>query len=554
MQKIEAMLEEYARLGFDTLPLKPGSKKPLSYNWQRFSPEQMWRGAPRDVNIGIRTGGASHLAVIDCDEQTQPGTFGNIQRWLDGLGIKPGMYPVVQTASRIGRHVYAKLDGFLPGNYRIIPESFGAGEFRYGQGAYVVGIPSVVDCQTYVLLMGNFNYLPTFSPADIYQILAKQPEIQHSTPSDIPNKKIPRRTLALLLGKGIEKYPTWSNADQAILTGLVNAGFDFNGVLQIFLEYPGTGRYQKLQKEESPERAMDYLQRSIDNAYMFAKSNESKARQDAKAALDYANARPWPGRTGVIDRLVFIANCQIAYKAGKLVYHASCRDLAEWAGVQSNRTAIAATYRLIAWGLLTLETKAIGSSANIYRLLACGQTYTLPHSSGRRECVSLSTHDAFRYSGLGKSAAEVFQALQREPLTVEELIERTGRHSKTISRALNRMSSLLDTETGELLPMVEPDGNQWHALAVDLDHIAQVLGTAGAGERQKAKHKQERCAHQRALELGRNLKTSINENKSLTHEINDFVCQRKAEYTNSYNKFHIDSGKCVSLRNQTRWN
>ena len=102
---------------------------------------------------------------------------------------------------------------------------------------------------------------------------------------------------------------------------------------------------------------------------------------------------------------------------------------------------------------------------------------------------------------MGKSAAIIWEVLQDGPATEKELAQRTGRHIKTVRNHLRRMAKLADTVTGEFIPMVEKIGDQWRALeGVDLDHVARVVRTAGAGKRQQEKHRQERSEHRRALE------------------------------------------------------
>jgi hypothetical protein len=66
------------------------------------------------------------------------------------------------------------------------------------------------------------------------------------------------------------------------------------------------------------------------------------------------------------------------------------------------------------------------------------------------------------------------------------------------------MTNLADPLTGEYLPMVaSDDGETYHALSVDLDRIAQVVGTAGAGERQRKEHARDRRLHASGLKKGR---------------------------------------------------
>jgi hypothetical protein len=116
----------------------------------------------------------------------------------------------------------------------------------------------------------------------------------------------------------------------------------------------------------------------------------------------------------------------------------------------------------------------------------------------------MSNHDVFRWSGLEKSACQVWQALRQHPARVDELAEATGRHAKTIERALNRMMNLVDPLTGECLSMIASDDNETYiALPVDLDRIAKIVGTAGIGERQRKEHAKERYLHALGLAKGK---------------------------------------------------
>jgi len=123
-----------------------------------------------------------------------------------------------------------------------------------------------------------------------------------------------------------------------------------------------------------------------------------------------------------------------------------------------------------------------------------------------------TSHDSFRWAGLGKTCSQVWDALEAGAFTDQELAQITGRHVKTIRRALKRMSSpdnLTDLRTGEVLALVERQGEKWERLPVDLDHVANVMCVAGIGEKQRAKHKAEREGHRCALELGRKLKPEV---------------------------------------------
>jgi hypothetical protein len=372
MQTVNAAIKQYAHIGFDTLPLRPGTKQALSCGWQHLSPEEMWGGAPGNANVGIRAGGKSHLAILDVDEKNKPGTFQNCQNLLAGLGYLPGDYPLVRTASGNGRHIYVTFEGDMTGSIAILSEDFGAGEFRHGPGAYGVAPPSVVEGNPYITLAGDFQRLPQLTTTDVIQFLRRLPI---SNPAPLPCSEfyphIPRRTLALMNGKGLERYSSRSEVDQAIITGLVNAGFDFDGVLHLFTKYPCAGRFQA----ESSKSALTYLRRSYDSACAYAASNESKGRQAAGAALEWAKSHPWPGKTGQYDKLMFIAHATIAYKAGRLEYNASARQLANMAGI-SPEAAMNATHRLCEAGLLKQVRDWVADYSNTYRIES--QTLTLP--------------------------------------------------------------------------------------------------------------------------------------------------------------------------------
>jgi DNA-binding Lrp family transcriptional regulator len=501
--QISDALMMYTELGFDAIPLIPGDKKPLLPGWQSRAIYRLWREVPANVNIGLRGGGLVQAAFIDCDEKNQPGTFEIIQRRMAGLGYMPGDYPVVSTASGVGRHIYVTFTGELPGDWRNLSSEVGEGEFRYGRGAFVAAPPSVIiSGYAYTLVDGDLRQLPNLALNDILPLLCNQEIITDR------KSKIPRLAFALLNGKGIERYRSRSETEQAILASLANVGFSFSDVLDLFNHNPAAGKYAEM-RGKSTKNAERWLQISYSEALHWTRTHESKERQIALAAIEWAGRTPWPGRTGAVDRTIFIAHMQIAYRAGRLTYAAACRDLAERAGVNST-TATNATRRLCEGGLLTLETKATVDYANIYGLsLTVDELNHSPSTPTVRKWLSMSTnHDVFRQCGLGKSAGEVWQVLQDGLATINELAERTGRHERTVKRSLERMAKLADPLTGECLPMVARiDGEVWQALPVDLDRIAHIVGTADAGERQRRKHIQERQAHKRSLLLGRKNQT-----------------------------------------------
>lgn len=107
--------------------------------------------------------------------------------------------------------------------------------------------------------------------------------------------------------------------------------------------------------------------------------------------------------------------------------------------------------------------------------------------------------------GLNKSAGDVYWCLLQASMNAKEISQHTGRSRRTVFRVLSRMSFILDTQTGEIISMVEKVGKEWHALDVDLDKIARIVGTYGKGMKQRKKHRDERRNHKRSLALGRKM-------------------------------------------------
>lgn len=498
---LEFVRKQYDELGFDTLPVVSGGKKPYPYAWHKRLPYRLWQNAPQNANIGIRGGGLADVAFIDCDEWK---TFEYVTNHLAGLGHRGDSYPVVKTASGTGRHIYITLTGELSGEARNLSNEIGKGEFRYGAGAMVVAPPSVLrDGSNYQLISGDFSIRPIIEVKDILPILGNR---------EIPNEIKPalsRKARTLLHGEDevIKTYSSRSEAEEALIASLVNAGLTFVEVLELFNRNPCAGKYAEL-KIKNPKNAERWLMNSYKEAEQWTKSHDSKARKFAKSAIEWAEGKAWQGRTGAVDQLIYLAHANIAYKAGRLNYAASSRDLADMAGI-GRTTASRSTWRLCNLGLIVPDKNAIADNANTYQLSNWDKAGHSLRTLTVRKCPTLSNHDVFRYKGLGKSAGQIYAILQESPASIEELAETTGRHIKTIARALDRMSKLSDSQTGEYLPMVESsDGKIYHSLPANLDRIAHIVGTAGKGIRQKKEHLKERRLHRKSLDLGRRMKAA----------------------------------------------
>jgi hypothetical protein len=507
--------KQFINLGFDAIPLKSKSKDPIAYNWQTQLTFTQWHNAPQDANIGLRAGGG-HV-FIDCDDKTIPGTYSNVTRWLDGLGYHEGDYPVVQTPSHVGRHVYATLTGALLGNWQKINSQMGAGELRYGPGAQVGTFPSVIaSAGEYKLISGDIAHLPAL---DLHDITAL---IDPNKATEAPKKVTLSATAkAMVLGKGLDRYNNdRSAAECGLVLSLINSGFAYAEIKRVFDKYSCFGHYAE-HKSESLQEGERWLYRTYRAALEFSQ-HESDTRKMLAQLQDLARVAAWKNPS---DRNLFITMAAIGYKAGRYTFAAGVRDLALGAGV-STATASAGTSRLIEKGVVTKEADGRAVFATVYAIQVDKAMATLTPDMDKPEhflltpceevfsfvpgIESIAQHDAFRNgkNRLGRRAGQIYQLLIASPMTAQQLAERTGANIKTIRRKLKThknkptLSAIKDHKTGEFIEMVKCDGEMWHALRVDLDLISAIMGTYGATGKQRAEYEKERREHRRSLELG----------------------------------------------------
>lgn len=486
---------EYGLLGFDAIPLIPNRKQPLVKGWQRQLPSEMWDHAPDDANIGLRCGGKLQFAAFDADDKNAAGTSDNVLRHFAGLGLNESDYPQVATPSD-SRHFFIRIAELLVGNYCHLSRATGAGEFRYGMGAQIAAPPSQIPKGNYRLIAGNLANLPIISIADLLPLLPPRGDwLQQRGRPIKPIFIEPRtgRTLsqnaeALLRGESLNRFHSRSEAEQALITSLVNTGHGYDSILELFLLYPCAGKFSDIYSK-NPDKGREWLLRSVRKAEAWTQAHESYGRRIARNALEWAKSYEWAGRTGAYDRAIFIAHARIAFQCGQVNYAAPCRTLAEMAGVNF-LTAANATRRLQALRLIRLEKAAVAYFAAVYRI---GELNTLPHREDVRKCIKFEelAHDVFRFQGLGKTAALVWDCLLDNPApqTSSQIAHQTGRLRETVEKHLVRMqqygmAAISHLETGEYGWQPNPKAN--------LDDIANRLQVLGIGEEQRRRHQQER--------------------------------------------------------------
>lgn len=509
---------EYVGLGFDPIRLRAGTNIPACTGYATLPVLLQWTDARGDDNIGLRAGNG--IAFLDFDDKNMPGTSEAGLRWLGGLGYYPNDFPLVQTPSG-GSHVYVMFRGNLPGHWRNLARGFGRGEFRYGPAALVAAPPSVREGRQYRLIGGDYRQLPRLEVVDVLPILQNKDTgevdpaaaILATAPSGEPGR-IGRGTWRLLRGEGLNRYPSRSEHEAAIVAGLCNTGLSFQEILGLFLNWPCGGKFSELHAKD-PKEAVGWLRRTWEKERTWTTAHVSEGRKLAFQAVQWAQFRPWLGRAKGTDRAAYLTHALTAYHSGKVEYNLSERELAERAGIGQD-TAHNANQRLQEAGLIA-RVKGQHNTCGVLWRLQSGVFPSIPHVPHSEELIGDCHfgHDAFRQrprrrgtrevdglqGGLSKTPEILLTWLRRQPMTAKELAVRTELDVSTIHKNLKRMSRILDPATGEVLRLVEPDdGDTWRAVDTDLDAVARAVGTAGIGERQRAKHAAERAEWRRTLD------------------------------------------------------
>jgi DNA-binding MarR family transcriptional regulator len=286
------------------------------------------------------------------------------------------------------------------------------------------------------------------------------------------------------------------STERSLMTSLVNRDLSYFQILEQFMNNPDLVKFHEL-REASSKKALTYHKHLYNEAVDFTANNDSPGRKAAIQAMAWAHSNPWPGKTGSTDRAVYLAHVEIAYRAGRMTYAASSRELAERSGT-TRATATKATKRLDKKRLIQIINSGDRVNAVVYRLRKNIQSD--PHPI-EREWGNLYAFDAFRFMGLGRSAAAVWECLREHgPRSPKELAQRTGRSVETVRRVLKRMARLVNLATNQPIPMVMREGKLWRALDVDLDEVAMVVGTDGDGEKQRTRHQMERADHRYWIE------------------------------------------------------
>ena len=540
---ILAYVEDLVDLGYDPIPIAPGSKQPARLAWPTMPPPEQWQGAPPACNLALRHGGALRLASMEA-ERNRPEAIPALRRYMAGLGYDWQAYPANLTAHAGERYFFALLDAPTGSHSRKMADDLGGGELRFGPGAFALIPPSLLaDGGRYEMLAGAWDgELPKLLWADVAPLLANGRRQDNATPTPPAELSAIAQALAdgenvlpadmrkRLRGIGGTDYP--SVDDFTTVYRLAALGYDADTVMALLLAHPGYGYFSDLAAKDGAA-ALHWLADAHAKATAYIAKNGSDVSQRLARLIAQAERETWPGRTGATDKAVYLAHLRIALDANTPVWAGAARRLADLVNV-GRVTATRANTRLIESGKLALHTPATAQLAAEYALptddhalsgtlLYVGTEISgslsassaaedgqdkenerddrqRPPDSETGRVQSILGHDLFCWQGFGKACGLVYLALLDAPGTVKELAERTGRHRETVRRALVRMSAIPDSASDYAL--VEEDGAGVWELAggANLDEAARRLAVDGIGAKRQAKHEAERKRHAAALE------------------------------------------------------
>ena len=537
--RLDHYRHRWADVGISTIPLQHNTKLPRCNDWQFRDSSEQWNEATSQYdrnNIGVRAGRLTteqdiSVVIVDMDN---PKTVRNTTAHFEGLGLQP---TIVKTASGTGRHAYfIARDVPEDFTYKRLDSKIGKGELRAGRGSYVVAPCSEIEDSTYHFLNGNCETLlvqPRVLWEDLLQLLPQdkpQKKLKTDTtpgpstgqaytlPVTLQYRNMPDYTQNVLQwlsiaskGKGYSNYHSRSEVEMSVICTLILHGWDVAKVRQSF-ELFKSGHYMDKGKGRG-----QYLASSYNKAITYLADTPIR-QQLTQTYYDVLNTT-WEGRSGNSERdtlLALIAHC---YRHDRLSVYASLRDLAEISAIGHSTVKRALKNLQEQEAIIKLKpADRQNSKAASYGLIG------MPISKGvdivvhRSQVVGSSSKQEDRglvvnknlvskfsgiwgmTEGLGASAKGVYHHLTDEPLTRNELAELTGKHSRTVTRALEKLQHYgLTTQTTKGFILGE----------TSLTEVCLILGAEGLTNKRKVRHARERQLHKAYLKRAENVQVKV---------------------------------------------
>jgi predicted transcriptional regulator len=487
IQSVPSLLSEAEALyavGLNVFAIQPGSKLPYGPHAFLTTTRLYGPSLPSLVagsNIAVMTGRLSqNLFILDCDSPEAFERIGtalegrNIRAWIRN-GARGGQFWLLCREGEVANTKIDKVDVLGNRKYAVAPPSIHPSDMVYEWTAREGNLPPVVS-------LAQLDFLP-LQLASLGQRRANR-EKQHVLPP-VAN--------AVLVEQNIAGYASHSEAEYAVCLSLIGAGFNDGMILRLFDQF-APPHYTKV-------GAANFQKYVLNAAHTYRNGSEqSVPRSDHSSRfVEWAETRPWPGRTGSTDKAVFLALCQRMQREAATSFRASIREIAESAGV-NKETALSAIHRLTDAGLVHPDGHDQTTGAGLY-------TLSVPESLSREgRCVIRTlyptggvgdpgvrilhhAHDAWHPHALGKAALACYTALLLQPMSAKGIAEATGRTRFTVQRALRAL---------EQHGLIHYKGDTWEAVETTreaLDKIALDYGTLGKACQRVEQHQTERQQH-----------------------------------------------------------
>jgi hypothetical protein len=480
-QSLQDWRRRYEDLGFTTIPLV--GKLPFDrVSWKTTPPAEQWRqaGPYFKGNIAIVMGNGR--AVIDADDFE---TSRTIDYGLNSRGYVP---PTVRSPH--GNHFCIQVVNVPEEfNFSKLVKGVYNGELRV-RNSYVVAPCSRVDEIPYRWERGTpeaWTSQPVVEWRDLLWLLSDQPAplLIEELPIRLLHRDMPKKAKNLLeelrgamKGQAIHEYQSRSDAEAAVISMLILAGWSYDQILEAFEDW-SPGKYHNIKGRDQ--------QRYFDRTYFRALSKIAAhpTRQEIAEAWKTGQSNPsWPGARGYLERDTYLGLLAICWQFGSWQVSASERDLAEYA---------AASQPGVHHALESLAKRGIIKKHNDKRSLDEANGWIVSPLRNVSSQVMIYDNvlrgdipdlaELWSPVRLGRVAGTVYGLLGEFPVSVSSLARATRKAWGTVKAALQKLGAL------DLAVKFE---NGWVRGRGNLGEIAKKFEVTLAASRRHSYHKRQR--------------------------------------------------------------
>lgn len=520
-----AYARAYHKAGISVLPLRKRDKRP-AVSWKDLQSrpqgledlEDLFKDA--EANIGAICGTVSEgLLVLDHDDPeraTQLQKYSIYQHLLERA-------PVDKT--RRGWHIWVKTNTPFASSKN---NTFGVDVLS--EGKYCVAPPSIVEHKAYgkeqlYLFTDRGKFPPLVLDNDMTKALAEVYGLQllggTAEPSTGQFDAIAGNPEAFY-GLGLSIWHRLKNPldkgkrseDEAgIVYRCVAIGWTFPEVFELFRRHAGAGsKFKEKLAQGYAEGYLAGLYKSAEADLLHSMSSQDKRLNDALSFLSKEN--PFTGRGAATDRVVLISLLQIQREAGGHSFRASVRRIAAQAGLEL--LSVQRSLDRLEERAYIRRERAERENPGINVLVI--QYSTLLYLRGLEQAASPGLivekvqysaqaiakrqqfdHDAYRAQALGKEGPELLAWIRSvAPLPFTRAAAPVSpMYARRVFPKLVEAGILREAEVLRPIARGRPSINYVLTSNLrysDLDKIAEVFGTKGAGAKQRRKHEEERLS------------------------------------------------------------